>query len=219
MKSVVDEVRTLDLDGMSAEYVLALALDLEEVEKGRLLLRFARAPPDILSGQTDARLVAEHCHCGLLGRYSSQPAGLCVSIVQNLLGLYGYKSPQSMILEICNCSFQTTRMILDPLTAGTDRGFSDYDMATPELQVARTTTDEDVLKDYDGQVHFKAYTPSESPEDQGSSPEIYDLIIVSSALCITGDDEEQILRSDRTLLKPAGKCLIFGPSILDSAIR
>ncbi|KAI2689896.1 hypothetical protein CBS147355_347 [Penicillium roqueforti] len=219
MKSVVDEARpTLDLDGMSAEYVLALASDLEEVEEGRLLTRFARALPDILSGQTDARIVAEHCHFELLERSSSQPADFCVSVVQDLLGLYSYKSPQSKILEISNGSFQTTRMILDALTAGTDRGFSDYDMATLELQEARATTDEDALKDYDGRVHFKTYTPSEFPEDQGFSPETYDLIILSSALCITGD-VEQILKNVRTLLKPGGKCLIFGHSIQDSAIQ
>ncbi|RHZ73806.1 hypothetical protein CDV55_100878 [Aspergillus turcosus] len=206
--------------GQKSPEVLPISEPLETIEHqtelGALVCQIGRSLPAILTGQLDPmEIVSQHGLNTQDPEAEEDPLWLagCFSQIRAFVDLFGHKKPRANILEIGAGRGRCTKVILEALSPETEASalFARYDATDPLSEVIEATG---ARLEGSERVRFQPYDIESDPTTQGFEANSYDLIVASPVL-YTAQDVEQALARVRSLLKPGGKLLIWGP-VLDS---
>ncbi|KAI2787746.1 Highly reducing polyketide synthase azaB [Penicillium oxalicum] len=216
MKGVVDQARpTLDLAGVTAQYMAALTEDLKQGVDGRLLCRFGERLPEILSGLVPAKEILRDFLVEDQAEWSSVSEYL-EPFMSSLMKLHGHKRPRATVLEIGTGNVASTRMFAKALTRNDTQLFARYDVTAPSTGLVEVASK--ALRD-DTRAECKVLDLDTPAGDQGFTRASYDLLILSASALLAAEDVVQSLTSLRALLAPGGKCILWGPTLGDSALQ
>ncbi|KAJ5822474.1 hypothetical protein N7447_004814 [Penicillium robsamsonii] len=216
MKGVADQARpTLDIPGVTVQYMTALTQDLKQGVDGRLLCRFGERLPEIVSGLVPAKEILRSFLAENQAEWSSVPEYLELFLT-SLMELHGHKRPRATVLEIGTGNVASTRMFAKALTRHDTQLFARYEVTAPSAELVQDASK--ALQD-DTRAECKVLDLDTPAGDQGFTRGSYDLLILSVSALLAAEDLIQTLSSLHALLAPGGKCILWGPSLGDSALQ
>ncbi|OJK01160.1 hypothetical protein ASPACDRAFT_26431 [Aspergillus aculeatus ATCC 16872] len=131
-------------------------------------------------------------------------------------GLHGHKRPRATVLEIGTGNVASTRMFAKALTRDNTQLFTRYEVTAPSIELVEVLSKGH--QDHTG-LECKVLDLDTLAADQGFIRGCYDLLILSASALLTAKNVLQTLGSLHALLSPGGKCILWGPSLNDSALQ
>jgi SAM-dependent methyltransferase len=177
----------------------------QDCAENRLVRQIGENLPGILTGSVDPTKL-------MYDIYMREPPTVpdCAHQVQQTVELLIHKNPIARFLEIGAGRGECTRIVLKLLKNLPNNGVfcGNFDVTDPSA----AHVDSLEANETADRVLFQQYDVDMDPKEQGLEIGCYDLIIASSWIYMARD-LQQSMAYVRTLLKPGGRLLVWGPNL------
>jgi SAM-dependent methyltransferase len=177
----------------------------QDCAENRLVRQIGENLPGILTGSIDPTKL-------MYDIYMREPPTVpdCAHQVQQTVELLIHKNPIARFLEIGAGRGECTRIVLKLLKNLPNNGVfcGNFDVTDPSA----AHVDSLEANETADRVLFQQYDVDMDPKEQGLEIGCYDLIIASSWIYMARD-LQQSMAYVRTLLKPGGRLLVWGPNL------